>query len=298
MNLTKEQLEQLGITDERKDFYFKVENTVVDEKVFNNIYEAYLFVVLSRYCNNNQVAFPSIKTLAEKCYCSTASIKRALKNLEEKEFIKRVQRKDEDKNIYESTLYAVKNIGNFDSNVSSDGARGWLCENQGVGSVGAIKNNNIYKEQDKKTNKKDKLIEQLNELNISDSLKQKFIEFINYRKEIKKSLKTIRPITSEINKIGKDYQSEEHLIESIDWSMSKEYLGIFPVKNYNKYNKENKTDIDTKKIFRKIEKIETLLNTNNIIYEKDKLFLEETLTDDRYSKYRYILDKIDKAEIV
>lgn len=151
---------------------------------------------------------------------------------------------------------------------------------------------------DKKNNKKDKLIEQLNELNISDSLKQKFIEFINYRKEIKKSLKTIRPITSEINKIGKDYQSEEHLIESIDWSMSKEYLGIFPVKNYNKYNKENKTDIDTKKIFRKIEKIETLLNTNNIIYEKDKLFLEETLTDDRYSKYRYILDKIDKAEIV
>lgn len=153
-------------------------------------------------------------------------------------------------------------------------------------------------EKDKKNNKKGKLIEQLNELNISENLKQKFIEFIAYRKEIKKPLKTIRPITSEINKIGKDYQSEEHLIESIDWSMSKEYLGIFPVKNYNKYNKENKTDIDTKKIFRKIEKIETLLNTNNIIYEKDKLFLEETLTDDRYSKYRYILDKIDKAEIV
>ena len=297
LNLTKEQKEKLGLIDERKDFYFKVENTVVDEKVFDNVYEAYLFVVLSRYCNNNQAAFPSLKTLAEKCYCSTASIKRALKNLEEKEFIKRVQRKDKDKNIYESTLYAVKNIGNFDSNVSSDGTRGWLCESQGVGSVRAIKNNNIYKEQDKKTNKKDKLIEQLNELNISDSLKQKFIEFINYRKEIKKSLKTIRPITSEINKIGKDYQSEEHLIESIDWSMSKEYLGIFPVKNYNKYNKENKTDIDTK-IVNRIGKIEMLLDTNNIIYEKDKLFLEETLTDDRYSKYRYILDKIDKAEIV
>lgn len=151
-------------------------------------------------------------------------------------------------------------------------------------------------EKDKKNNKKGKLIEQLNELNISENLKQKFIEFIAYRKEIKKPLKTIRPITSEINKIGKDYQSEEHLIESIDFSMDKEYQGIFPTKNY-KTNKDTKPSIDTK-IVNRIGKIEMLLDTNNIIYEKDKLFLEETLTDDRYSKYRYILDKIDKAEIV
>lgn len=152
------------------------------------------------------------------------------------------------------------------------------------------------KEIDKKKDKKEKITEQLNELNISDSLKQKFIEFIEYRKQIKKPLKTIRPITSEINKIGKDYQSEEHLIESIDFSMDKEYQGIFPTKNY-KSNKDTKPSIDTK-IVNRIGKIEMLLDTNNIIYEKDKLFLEETLTDDRYSNYRYILDKIDKAEIV
>lgn len=296
LNLTKEQKEKLGLIDERKDFYFKVENTVIDEKVFDNIYEAYLFVVLSRYCNNNQVAFPSIKTLAEKCYCSTASIKRALKNLEEKEFIKRVRRKEEDKNIYQSTLYAVKNIGNFDSDVSSDRTRGWLCENQGVGSMGAIKNNNIYKEQDKKTNKKEKIIEQLNELNISENLKQKFIEFIAYRKEIKKAIKTIRPITSEINKIGKDYQSEEHLIESIDFSMDKEYQGIFPTKYY-KPNKDIKPSVDNK-IINRITTIELLLDSSNIIYEKDKLFLEETLADERYSDYKYILNKIKKADIV
>lgn len=153
----------------------------------------------------------------------------------------------------------------------------------------------IEKEIDKKT-KKDKITEQLNELNISDDLKQKFIEFISYRKDIKKPLKTIRPITSEINKIGKDYQSEEHLIASIDWSMDKEYQGIFPVKNYNP-NKDAKPSIDTK-IVRRIENIEILLDSSNMIYAKDKDFLEDILTDDRYSKYRYILDKIKEANIV
>lgn len=70
---------------------------------------------------------------------------------------------------------------------------------------------------------------------------------------------------------------------------------IFECEIENK--QDTKPSIDTK-IVNRIGKIEMLLDTNNIIYEKDKLFLEETLTDDRYSKYRYILDKIDKAEIV
>lgn len=70
---------------------------------------------------------------------------------------------------------------------------------------------------------------------------------------------------------------------------------IFECEIENK--QDTKPSIDTKTVNR-IGKIEMLLDTNNIIYEKDKLFLEETLTDDRYSKYRYILDKIDKAEIV
>lgn len=53
INLTEEQKQILGIKDERVDFYFKVENAVIDNpEVFSNIYESHLFVVLSRYCNN------------------------------------------------------------------------------------------------------------------------------------------------------------------------------------------------------------------------------------------------------
>lgn len=147
-----------------------------------------------------------------------------------------------------------------------------------------------------KPDSKQDLISEIKKLQISNKLIDKFIEFLEYRKEIKKPLKTIRPITSEINKIGKDYQSEEHLIESIDFSMDKEYQGIFPTKYY-KPNKDIKPSVDNK-IINRITTIELLLDSSNIIYEKDKLFLEETLADDRYSDYKYILNKIKKADIV
>lgn len=70
---------------------------------------------------------------------------------------------------------------------------------------------------------------------------------------------------------------------------------IFECEIENK--QDTKPSIDTK-IVNRIDRIGMLLDTNNIIYEKDKLWIENILTDDRYSKYRYILDKIDKVEIV
>lgn len=88
------------------------------------------------------------------------------------------------------------------------------------------------KNTDKKQYIKRDLISEIEELEISDNLKAKFIEFVQYRKEIKKPLKTIRPVISEIKKLGKDYVSEQHLIDSIEESMNKEYQGIFPIKNY------------------------------------------------------------------
>lgn len=301
MNLTKEQLEQLGITDERKDFYFKVENTVVDEKVFDNVYEAYLFVVLSRYCNNNQVAFPSLNKLAEKCYCSKSTVAKYLNELENKGYIKRVQRFDEEKEVFNSTVYAIKNI----NKIGEDAIKGCPSERQGlsVEKTGGCP---------------------------SDGHKEE----INYKEQVKKKTKTKKETNKQLRKQqfedwynrygcfdGNKVTAEKHFMKLSDEQVEKVnrytdyYLTTDTVKNgYIKFpnnflrekiyenpipsnNKEAKITVDTK-IVNRIGKIEMLLDTNNIIYEKDKLFLEETLTDDRYSKYRYILDKIDKAEIV
>lgn len=85
--------------------------------------------------------------------------------------------------------------------------------------------------------------EQLEELSISNNLKEKFVEYLDYRKEIKKPLKTMRPINSAIKNIGKDFRDEQHLIESMDFSMNKEYQGIIPTKSFN--NKPSRLQEET-----------------------------------------------------
>ena len=72
ISLTPEQEQLLKIKDNRVDFYFKVENAVIDNyQIFDSIYEAHLYIILCRLCNNNQIAFPSYQKLADYCFCSS-----------------------------------------------------------------------------------------------------------------------------------------------------------------------------------------------------------------------------------
>lgn len=124
MDLTPEIKEQLGIVDNRKDFYFKVENSVIDgymeydeelkrdtpRDYFSNIYEKMVFIVLSRYANNNDgIAFPSISTIARNALCGATKVRECIKSLEKKGFIKKVTRPKTNKDN-DSNLYSVKNI--------------------------------------------------------------------------------------------------------------------------------------------------------------------------------------------
>lgn len=72
--------------------------------------------------------------------------------------------------------------------------------------------------------------EQLEKENISSELKSKLYEFIDYRKEIKKPIKTYKAIGNLIKQIGKDFIDEQHLIDSIEVTFTQEYQGVFPVK--------------------------------------------------------------------
>lgn len=75
--------------------------------------------------------------------------------------------------------------------------------------------------------------EQLEKENISLKLKEKLKEFIRYRKEIKKSIKTYTVISKMLGQIGTKFTDENHLILSIDDSMANQYQGVFPVKLNN-----------------------------------------------------------------
>lgn len=112
-NLTDEQKEALGIKDERKDHYFKVENAVVDNpEVFDTDREFIVFIVLSRYCNGG-VGYPGLDTLAKKSRCSKKNMLIALKGLIEKGLVKKVQRHNPKNNSYQSNLYAIQNIKEY-----------------------------------------------------------------------------------------------------------------------------------------------------------------------------------------
>lgn len=74
----------------------------------------------------------------------------------------------------------------------------------------------------------------------SQLLRSKFIEFIKYRKEIKKPLKTVNVINGLYKSIGSEYVNEEHLIQCIDYVMSKEYQGVKG--EYVKYQKPVQED--------------------------------------------------------
>jgi hypothetical protein len=62
--------------------------------------------------------------------------------------------------------------------------------------------------------------------NISSELHDKIVEFVSYRKSISKPIQTNRPILDLIEKIGVDFVNEIHLIQCMDFTMSKEWKHV------------------------------------------------------------------------
>lgn len=107
----------------------------------------------------------------------------------------------------------------------------------------------LYIELDKdiELDKKDKLLIEIEQLNISEFLKEKFIEWYEYKKSIKDKLKTTMSFNKMINQLGKDFIDEKHLSDSIDNSIMCNYKGVFPkeVKKQNTFNTKQQNKIAT-----------------------------------------------------
>ncbi|MGL4393215.1 MAG: helix-turn-helix domain-containing protein [Fusobacteriaceae bacterium] len=112
MELTDDQKEKLGIKDERIDFYFKVENAVIDDEIFDSATEGFVFVVLSRYCNNNKYAYPSLNTLLKKCKISKPTLLQNINSLIAKGLLKKETRTGLN-GSNESNLYSVQNFKKY-----------------------------------------------------------------------------------------------------------------------------------------------------------------------------------------
>ena len=102
-------------------------------------------------------------------------------------------------------------------------------------------------EKDIEIDKRDKILIEIEKLNISEFLKEKFIEWYEYKKSIKDKLKTTISFTKMINQIGKDFIDEKHLCDSIDNSIMCNYKGVFPkeIKKQNTFDIKSKNKIAT-----------------------------------------------------
>ena len=83
--------------------------------------------------------------------------------------------------------------------------------------------------QEEKATAEKKIRDYINTLEISEELRAKFHEYINYRKEIKRMFKTIKPIKALVDDVKTNvYTSEKNLIECMNIAMKNEYQGVFP----------------------------------------------------------------------
>lgn len=219
--LSEDQKRQLGVVDNRLDFYFKVENSVIDgyeseeinpktnkveiveKSYFDNVYELVVYTALSRYCNNGQVAFPSIQTLAKRCCCGQTSIKNAIKGLEQKGFIKKINRKKANSAENDTNIYAIKNIEQIVNvgRVATDVGRDTT---EGVGRETTGKKNNILNNNNISNKKIDTSAE-------AESLDQ---EKIKFRENINKYISKVEEVTG---------KNKEEISRVINPSLMKNY---------------------------------------------------------------------------
>lgn len=65
---------------------------------------------------------------------------------------------------------------------------------------------------------------------ITQELKEKLLEYIEYRKAIRKPIRTYKSIGILLKQLGKRFKDEQHLIDSIEETFMHEYQGVFPTK--------------------------------------------------------------------
>lgn len=111
-------------------------------------------------------------------------------------------------------------------------------------------NTSIINTKDISTINKTGILFEIQSLEIGEELKTKLMEFFNFRKEIKKPIKTMASINKLVSSVGKSFIDEADLMECIDNSIMNGYQGVFP-------NKNKKTEVKKKSFAqRELERIE------------------------------------------
>jgi len=137
-----------NLRDGRVKNWFYLENDLLDREDLT-IYEKTVYIVIARYVNGENKAFPSYETIAKKGSMAKVQAKRVVKSLIQKGLLKKEVRKDKNNKSYTSNLYTLLNPKTKDNNdkneVVSDRYQGGVHQIPGVVSHRYPNNTNIKK---------------------------------------------------------------------------------------------------------------------------------------------------------
>lgn len=120
-----------------------IENDAIDNCDLD-VYEFKAYAVIVRHANRDtQSAFPSLTTLTEKVGCGRKKIVQCIKSLEEKGYIQKVNRKDNQGNNLSNIYYVLPTPSVSQKLVVSEGNQGSVSEKPGVVSEGNCNNTNL-----------------------------------------------------------------------------------------------------------------------------------------------------------
>ncbi|PGZ66466.1 DnaD domain protein [Bacillus cereus] len=132
----------MNFIDKRRGF-FMIENDAIDNCDLD-VYEFKAYAVIIRHANRDtQSAFPSLTTLTEKVGCGRKKIVQCIKSLEEKGYIQKVNRKDEQGNNLSNIYYVLPTPSVSRKLVVSERNQGSVPEKLGVVSEGNTNNTNL-----------------------------------------------------------------------------------------------------------------------------------------------------------
>jgi predicted transcriptional regulator len=97
-----------NLRDDRVKNWFYLENDLLDRQDLN-IYEKTVYIVIARYVNSENKAFPSYETIAKKGSIARVQAMRVVKSLIEKGLLKKEARRNKNSGGSTSNLYTLLN---------------------------------------------------------------------------------------------------------------------------------------------------------------------------------------------
>ena len=213
--------------DIRKRGWFWVENELIDRTDLSFEVKS-MYMILARFADSEGKCFPSIEKLAEIIGKDKRTVIRYIKKLEEKGLIEKKRR------FNQTNIYCLKNAdsnsdkidndkNDSDKAVTSLGDTGVTSDSdKNVNLKRPIEKDPIKNTQYKEKYKKEKLnnIEcYVISLEKDENYKQLLFKFIKYRKEIRKTLKTISPLKALIKEfpLYSDLKEALEIMETREW---------------------------------------------------------------------------------